>query len=495
MCDERLTTMGDLLKQQQLGTLREISKQLGTLAKIDENTKGLRDIKDALTAISDMVKEFGSMKVELTQMKDDVTVIKNELHKLNNCTSVTEDGDVADQQTLSVQVKSFIDYMIEDRDKNRITSEAYRIRKAYKQTWSNIKNKRKMAYYSALRASSIATIYETFLGKDDIFIPRKFQQKPTPNESETERQRRNSLSIKKMELEIENLKEHALKKENIKDNCETEIRKIVSKSSESEVRQKLMEIWFEEIKMEENTSLAIWEPKQRWFEDMERREKANQHTTEENDEAAEDDTSHTDVTYTGAGQRTYSDAARMRPSNNGPRTYNTRKNANGAGNRTNGGNNMGASDRQGNQHRRTHGQMGRPRNNTPNNNQTGRVDNGGHARQRTAPKQNGGWSRTNDQNGQERNRNNIPRNHHQQPKRQQPNRYQNDEDNFRGDTNRYQNDEDNYHGDTFDEDAIYPDQQPRNHHPRQPQRQQRHYQGGNQRDSFLDSNRRWNRRY
>ena len=483
--------MGDLLKHQQLGALREIASKLGTLTKIDENTKGLLDIKDTLKDISDMVKEFGSMRTEFTQMKEDVTTIKNELYKLNNFTAENTSGATDDaeehNQTLSVQVKSFIDYMKEDREKNRIASEAYRIRKAYKRSWSNIANKRKMAFYGALRASSIAAVYETFLGKDDIFIPRKFKQNPNHNESETERRRRNSLSIKKMENEIEHLKELALKKENIKDNCEAEIKKIVSKSNECEVRQKLMEIWFEEIRMEENTSLAIWEPKLRWFEEMERREKDNERTSEDDHnrdhEASETATAHTDVTHPGGETRSYSDALQTKRNN---RNSNTHANTNRSGNRMNGVNNTRPRNHQGSQPGRNHGQSGRPGNNTQNNNQAGRAMNGGNTGYRRAPQQNNGWGRSNgpnrNQDRQGQSRNNAPQN-----RRQQHDGFPRREDNYQMD---------NY-DDTYDDDATYADQQQRGYHPRDNRRPNgRHYQRGDQsRESFLDENRTRNRRY
>ena len=81
------------------------------------------------------------------------------------------------------------------------------------------------------------------------------------------------LAMDRMEAEIERLKEDTAKYESLLTKCEADIKSLISKVRSSETRQKLMEIWIEEINVEKNTSDTIWEKRKEWWQNTERREK------------------------------------------------------------------------------------------------------------------------------------------------------------------------------------------------------------------------------
>ena len=50
--------------------------------------------------------------------------------------------------------------------------------------WWNLLNKRKIALFYAITSEETAKIYQEFMKKDEIFIPKKFKEKITPQYTE-----------------------------------------------------------------------------------------------------------------------------------------------------------------------------------------------------------------------------------------------------------------------------------------------------------------------
>ena len=139
-----------------------------------------------------------------------------------------------------------------------------------------ILNTRKLSYYNKIRNEGIATIYKGFLEKNPPFIPKKFREAGTPNDSEKQRERLDKLEVQKVTFEIERLKEQEEKHLEELENAELEIKEHISEQEDPTVRQLLKEKWYSQTKYEEDKSDGIWAKKQHFFEDLEHR------TTQEN---------------------------------------------------------------------------------------------------------------------------------------------------------------------------------------------------------------------
>ena len=368
---------GDI-KQQQLMALKDIANKLTTLDKIKEDTCVLKDIRDA-------VLTFKGIAEDVCMMKEDIAMIKSGLSQISKDiqTPEADNGDIV----FKTEIKSFVDFMLEDRQRNFITSEAYRYRKSVKKAWTSIKNMRKSAYFNSRRCSEIAVIYEKFLGQDNIFIPKKFRQQPIAGESDTQRQRRINVAITKMEAEVDNLKETACKNESIMSKCEEDIKALISKQSSDDVRQKLTELWLEEIRTEENTSNVIWEKKKRWFEDMERQEteESRAPSVSNNQQNRDADTADTQV--------------RTNHHGNNPAAHNNRKHF-----RRHGGNNQ---NHNGGQYQNHHG-AGNQQHRRVNQNQHGNYQAQGNSRNQTNSSGQNNFQRSNRQGPQGLNTQNGP---------------------------------------------------------------------------------------
>ena len=71
----------------------------------------------------------------------------------------------------------------------------------------NLLNQRKIAFFNAIKSEEIAKIYTELMKKDESFIPRKFQEKITPQDTEEQKKIKANLNLMKPKAQTEILKE------------------------------------------------------------------------------------------------------------------------------------------------------------------------------------------------------------------------------------------------------------------------------------------------
>ena len=62
--------------------------------------------------------------------------------------------------------------------------------------WGNLLNQRKIALFNAIKSEETTKIYKEFMKKDEIFIPRKFKEKITPQDTEEQKKIKANLKLK-----------------------------------------------------------------------------------------------------------------------------------------------------------------------------------------------------------------------------------------------------------------------------------------------------------
>ena len=240
--------------------LQDISRKLETLTKgqvannlqIDQLIRGQ---KESSAIFKELLETVKTQNV-LTQQNPEIVI--NQEHS-----TLTE---------LNAKVSTFIDFIREDKEKKLLAERAYKFRKSHKGDWSRIVNHRKLTYFDMISYKHLADIYDEFLCKEVPFIPMKFRDKDIPGESQEQKDRKKQLSIEKMKLEIDRLKEQAAKKASILDKCESDIKFVIQQSPDPTVRQKLIEIWMEEIEREQNISKQRWANKESWYRSLPEKE-------------------------------------------------------------------------------------------------------------------------------------------------------------------------------------------------------------------------------
>ena len=69
--------------------------------------------------------------------------------------------------------------------------------------WGNLLNQRKIVFFNAIKIEEIAKIYKEFMKKYEIFIPRKFKEKITPQDAEELKKTKTNLNLMKPTAQTE----------------------------------------------------------------------------------------------------------------------------------------------------------------------------------------------------------------------------------------------------------------------------------------------------
>ena len=99
--------------------------------------------------------------------------------------------------------------------------------------WGNPLNQQKIAFYNAIKSEETAKIYNEFMKKDEIFIPRKFQEKINPQDTEEqEKKKKKKIKLKAQTEILEDKTTHyKTKYQEIDQEIITEIRELCSKET------------------------------------------------------------------------------------------------------------------------------------------------------------------------------------------------------------------------------------------------------------------------
>ena len=127
--------------------------------------------------------------------------------------------------------------------------------------WGNLLNQPKIAFFNAIKSEETEKIVKEFTKKDEIFIPKKFKEKITPQDSEEQKKMKANFNPMKLKAQIEILEEktthYKTKYHEIDQELITEIKELCHIET-----QFLKELWGKNWKKEEEkswTKKIIWQ--------------------------------------------------------------------------------------------------------------------------------------------------------------------------------------------------------------------------------------------
>ena len=251
---ENMVKQQDILSRQLQVQLENITREQQIQTRtLDRLTKGQNDL-------SEIIKEKG-----LTTHPED--------------TEISFRHEDKTLKEINTKVSSFIDIMLEDMERKNLKEAAFKFRKAHKKDWSRILNSRKLAYYHMIENRNIAAIYEHLLRQDEPYIPKKCRESEVPGETEDQKERKMKIGIDRCKAEISRLREQAAKKESLLDKCQTDIDFVIEACPDEATRQKLIELWNDEVKKEENISHQRWATKEVFFNNLKENEAKEEEET------------------------------------------------------------------------------------------------------------------------------------------------------------------------------------------------------------------------
>ena len=162
-----------------------------------------------------------------------------------------------------------------------IKEEAYRAKKQNLTMWKTLLNNRKMNFYNAIKSTETAKTYNTFLEMEEIYIPRKFREKTTKQDSEEQTRIKTHLNIAKVSAHIKILEDKATNYTNKFLQVDEEIITEIKDSCPIETLPFLSDLWKLECESEEEKSKEILKKKMLWLTNLPNWEKEKEKEKQE----------------------------------------------------------------------------------------------------------------------------------------------------------------------------------------------------------------------
>ena len=262
--------------------------------KTSINDKDIQEIKDLLRKTEEKqgILEEILLRIQTESVQRHTILeekIKNIDEKLDFITNTTQRTTPEEEPTSNTNIQTtdtntdehiqkLIQYFEENYSHLRkisniyIQEEAFKAKKNLLPMWKNLLNQRKLAFYNTIKNKEFINAYKNFLTQENIFIPKKFREKITPQDTDTQIQIKNELSRTKLESQTRILEDRMINYQGkyleIDEKISTEIKNLCPEETHSF----LMDLWQEECTKEENFSNRIVEKQKNWLLNLQEQE-------------------------------------------------------------------------------------------------------------------------------------------------------------------------------------------------------------------------------
>ena len=252
--------------------------------------------------------EIQKIHQKLDSLSNPTTIIDTEgiqeIHKkldslLNpNQTTDTVEREENEKTMEEQKTSALINYFEENYshlkqiNKRYIEEEAYRAKKQQLTMWKTLLNNRKINFYNALKSTETAKVYNSFLEMEEIYIPRKFRERTTHQDTEEQTRIKTHLNIAKVSAHIKILEDKATNYTNKFLQTDEEIATEIEKSCPIETLSFLSDLWKLECEKEEEISKEILKKKILWLTNLPDWEKEKQKQTQDKQKKENKQTEH-----------------------------------------------------------------------------------------------------------------------------------------------------------------------------------------------------------
>lgn len=275
-------------QKQLLEEVHEMLKR--TIERQNTMEEELKKINEKLDILQNNGSTHTNMDTQITQttLEEEFKKINEKLEKIHENKNSHSDGD--NQTSQSELIKEYIakNYgHLKDMDSYYIKQESYKIRKYQLKMWRSSLNRRKIIYYNAIRSNTVATIYNSFLSSEEIFIPKKFREKVTKQDSQEQMKIKKELSIQKLQAQIKIMEIKTIQYTKKYQEIDEELLKNIKESSPERFQHSLFDLWKSDCQKEEEKSIKILQKKKEWLTNLPEKEKEREKEEREKKEKRE----------------------------------------------------------------------------------------------------------------------------------------------------------------------------------------------------------------
>lgn len=136
--------------------------------------------------VEDTPESQTTLNMENKHLEDEILKLNEKMGRIILMISHQQDKILTNIDEIIVLLKKQQEHL-EHLKEPHIRNEALKTKEKNLQTWKTLIKKRKMAYYRAVKCSDTALTYRAFLTMEEQFIPNKFREKVTPQDTEEQK--------------------------------------------------------------------------------------------------------------------------------------------------------------------------------------------------------------------------------------------------------------------------------------------------------------------
>ena len=238
--------------------------------------EGIKQINHKLDNLLESQKNNINNTEEIKHINQKLNdIIKSQTNNTNNTEVIIQERREQNDEIAASLVKYFEENYghLKEIGDIHIKEQSYLARKEHIQQWRALLNDRKMNFYNAIKSAETASIYRNFLKMEEAYIPKKFREKTTPQDTEAQIRIKTQLSIQKVTANIHILEDKVIHYTNRYLHIDKNIEEEIQKTCPTITHPFLLNLWRMDCEKEETTSKNILEKKTRWMIDLPNREK------------------------------------------------------------------------------------------------------------------------------------------------------------------------------------------------------------------------------
>ena len=226
-----------------------------------------------------ILAELRDNQITLARKQDNLengmSILNSKLDKLIQFLIPVVDSGGSEDHNAESLVQYFENHYGHLREMGRsyLKDECYKVRKTKLRMWRNLLNKRKIAFYNAIKSKGMADTYEGFYEREEKYIPKKFREHITTQDTEPQKRIKHDLSIAKFRAQIDILHDKKEHYTTMYLEIDEELQSEIMNLCPQETHDFLEDLWIKETKYEEEKSKKIWDKKEQWIRTLPEQEK------------------------------------------------------------------------------------------------------------------------------------------------------------------------------------------------------------------------------
>ena len=214
--------------------------------------------------------------MSMSELKTEILATKNEKINSEISSSGKQINNAYNFDETLLRVEQLNDLLLKEKRENILSEKCRKIKSQNSLLWNDTLNKRKQAYWNFVKNQKKSDLYNIWRTETPNYLPLKYRPKRIENEITEYTQSRITEAKLKYNNEISIMKAYATHHQQKYNDLDHSMTKIInSLTPYDDERHKLIEMWDNDIRKQEDHSNQVWFKKEKFLKDKKHEDQQN----------------------------------------------------------------------------------------------------------------------------------------------------------------------------------------------------------------------------